>query len=296
MVDRPNRDTLEKAIAIYRDSMRVFLVHHLKGVPGKKLEEAVGSVLQRNHRRYEEFQRHVEQGRSVEEFIDVSDFPYLIGDYMYALFDRFFKRDESVTTETRLIQNARNRVYHPGTQDLGSEETKYYLFAISSVLDRIGRREDQRQVDEWRASIPDATTARLAQEFAQVAPTVGQHTDQIEMLQARLEELDKYREDSVPKLEKLIEDAADLEESLQDLVPRIESLERGDVEEEWGDNDEEEDGEVETHETTGADAERKNTKKRPSQFVDFKATINIIRRRAEDLRGRAEDIRGRTEI
>ena len=176
------------------------------------------------------------------------------------LFARLFNGDRDVQTEIRLVHNARNRVSHPGTQDLGSEETKYYLFAISSVLGRIGRREEQGRVDEMRGGIPDATTAALAMELAQVAPKVSEHTAQIEMLEntiellrARLEALDKYREDSAVAIDRLFGETSDLEESLEDLVPRIGSLEQGedgdgeeDEEEDDGEEDEEEDDGEET--------------------------------------------------
>ena len=287
-VSRPNRDTLDKAIGIYRDSMRAFLVHHLRTLPGQHLEEAVGSVLQRNYNKYEEFQRHRQQSGGVEDFIDVSDFLSLMLGHWNTLFARLFNGDRDVQTEIRLVHNARNRVSHPGTQDLGSEETKYYLFAISSVLGRIGRREEQGRVDEMCGGIPDATTAALAMELAQVAPKVSEHTAQIEMLEntiellrARLEALDKYREDSAVAIDRLFGETSDLEESLEDLVPRIGSLEQGedgdgeeDEEEDDGEEDEEEDdGEEDEEEDDGEEDEEEDDGEEDEEEDDGEETL-----------------------
>ena len=72
----------------------------------------------------------------------------------------------------------------------------------------------------------------------------------IELLQARLEALDKYREDSAVAIDRLFGETSDLEESLEDLVPRIESLDQGEDGEgeedgEEGEDEEEDDGEEE---------------------------------------------------
>ena len=43
-IDRPNRNVLDRALAIYRDSMREFLIRNLKRVPRQTLEKGVESA------------------------------------------------------------------------------------------------------------------------------------------------------------------------------------------------------------------------------------------------------------
>ena len=166
MVDRPNRDTLDKAIVIYRGSMRAFLVKRLSKFPDQKLEEAVGSALEGNPKRKERFDLHIDGGGSVNDFIDISDFYHLINKHWDSVFDDWFAEDKEILTLTNAVNNARNKEFHPPTEDLDVAESKYYLFAISSALKRIGREEEQHRVDQLKDQYPggdDTPSVALAQ-------------------------------------------------------------------------------------------------------------------------------------
>ncbi len=75
-IDRPNRNVLDRALAIYRDSMREFLIRNLKRVPGQTLEKGVESALRGNRRL--QLEDRLKQRKDVEDFIDIGDFQPLI--------------------------------------------------------------------------------------------------------------------------------------------------------------------------------------------------------------------------
>ena len=47
-IERPHRDVLNKALDIYRDAMRPFIIRSLKQIKGKHIEEAICDVLSQN--------------------------------------------------------------------------------------------------------------------------------------------------------------------------------------------------------------------------------------------------------
>ena len=76
-VDRPNKDALNKAIDIYRDAMRPFIVRNLRRVPAQHVEYIIHCSL--NDNQALQFQRNLAQNPgNVEAAIDVGDFPDLI--------------------------------------------------------------------------------------------------------------------------------------------------------------------------------------------------------------------------
>ncbi len=86
-VDRPNRDVLNKAIDIYRDAMRSFIVRNLHSVRVQQVEEAT---------------------------IDVGDFSDLISRNWHNVFNHQFPNDKQIVQDTfQRIREARNRAAHP---------------------------------------------------------------------------------------------------------------------------------------------------------------------------------------
>ena len=76
-IERPIKKALGDALDIYRDAMRPFVIRNLKRVPGKNLEDAIGAVLRDGQ--YNQFQKNLQDGRSVEDAIDIGEFPQLSG-------------------------------------------------------------------------------------------------------------------------------------------------------------------------------------------------------------------------
>ncbi len=154
---RPNKDALSNAIDIYRDAMRPFILRNLRQAPGVKVEEAIISALR--DRRADEIRQQLRQGSRVEDLIDVNDFLNLVRRHWSDLFDNLFGGDRVVQSEMDLISGARNKVSHPGSQDLDTEYTKTHLYHIASVLGKINAPEQKRAVDDIRTGIAVPTPA-----------------------------------------------------------------------------------------------------------------------------------------
>lgn len=69
MTERPNKKALVDALDIYRDTMRPFIVRHLKRVPGHRIETCIRTALRDDQ--YNQFEKRIGEGRSVEDAIDV---------------------------------------------------------------------------------------------------------------------------------------------------------------------------------------------------------------------------------
>lgn len=151
--ERPKRDALNKALDIYRDAMRPFLVRSLKRVQGKRLEEAVYDSLP--SRQADEFdERLATSGADVEALIDIGHFPYLVSrNWKREVFGPQFTSDMTVQDRLRLIGMARNHAAHPNRDDLEAEYTRTSLFHIAEVLGKIGCPDEKQAVEEIRDAL-----------------------------------------------------------------------------------------------------------------------------------------------
>ena len=70
---RPNRDALSKAIDIYRDAMRPFILRSLRRIPGVTVEAAIRQSLP--DRQAENFRMAFGSGDDLESALDVNLFP-----------------------------------------------------------------------------------------------------------------------------------------------------------------------------------------------------------------------------
>lgn len=77
-IARPNRDALNKAIDVYRDAMRPFIVRTLKAeAKGATVEDAIRQAL--NERLRDQFDRNLKaNGGNTAAAIDVNDFPHIV--------------------------------------------------------------------------------------------------------------------------------------------------------------------------------------------------------------------------
>ena len=110
-IARPNKDALIKVIDIYRDAMRPFLVRHMRQVRGKHIEEAIKQALRDNQ--INQFEQNLRNGRSVEESIDINDFPELIRAYWRDVFSAIFPGDRVVQNRLYEIKTIRDEASHP---------------------------------------------------------------------------------------------------------------------------------------------------------------------------------------
>ena len=88
MKDRPNRDALDRAVSIFRDAMRPFIVRNMRLVPGGWVENTIQSSL--NDEARERFRRRLHEGEGVEGAIDVSDIPRIVSRRWREVFDIAF--------------------------------------------------------------------------------------------------------------------------------------------------------------------------------------------------------------
>lgn len=149
-IERPHRDVLNKALDIYRDAMRPFIIRSLKQIKGKHVEDAICDVL--SPKQVNDFEQNLQNnGGNVQAAIDIGDFPNLISrNWRGEIFGRQFGGDMTVQNLLYLITQARNHVMHPSTEDLESEYVRVSLFHISDVLGRINAPEAKAEVKKLR--------------------------------------------------------------------------------------------------------------------------------------------------
>ena len=162
-ITRPNKEALTKAIDIYRDSMRPFILRTLRRIPNANIETTIQRSL--HDRQAETFRNTRAAGTDLESALDVNYFPVLVSNH-YNWRDAFseaFNGDKTVQNELWLITEARNLIAHPGNQDLEEEYTRTHLFHIADVLGKINQPELKRQVEEIRDGLAKAKEVPEAQ-------------------------------------------------------------------------------------------------------------------------------------
>ena len=149
-IERPHRDVLNKALDIYRDAMRPFIIRSLKQIKGKRIEEIICDVL--SAKQVNGFKQNLQNnGGNIQAAIDIGDFPNLISrNWRGEVFGRQFGGDMTVQNLLYLITQARNHVMHPNTEDLDPEYARASLFHISDVLGRINAVAPKAEVEKLR--------------------------------------------------------------------------------------------------------------------------------------------------
>ena len=162
MRERPNRDALNRAVDVFRDAMRPFIVRHVKRVRGVRVEDVIRGSLQGN--RADSFEQNLRDGRNVEDSIDVNDFPYIVKRHWREVFNNAFGGKRTVENALWQITDARNQAAHPGTEDLELEYVRSRLYDVAEVLGRIGAEEGKQEVEGIRdALVGDAGAPRRRQ-------------------------------------------------------------------------------------------------------------------------------------
>ena len=175
-VQRPNKDALIKVMDIYRDAMRPFLIHHLRQVPGKRVEEAIKQALRDNQAN--QFDQNLQNGRSVEESIDINDFPELVRVHWRDVFQSRFPGDRTVQNRLYEIKAIRDEASHPGASDLDEEKARVHMYMVADVLGKIGHQQEKEEVEKIRDDL-----------FVRPATEATAHTGQSEATQGSFEEI-----------------------------------------------------------------------------------------------------------
>ena len=150
---RPNREALSKAVDIYRDAMRPFLLRALRRVQGGNVETVIRRSLP--EKQAESLTAELTKGSDLESALDVNYFPNLVGNHhnWRQVFSKEFNDDRKIQNALWLITDARNAVSHPGTQDLEDEYTRTHLYHIADVLGKINAPEQRREVEQIRDAL-----------------------------------------------------------------------------------------------------------------------------------------------
>lgn len=163
MPERPNKKALTEALDIYRDAMRPFIIWYLKRVRGRNVIDCISSALRDDH--YSQFEQNLNEGKSVEEAIDINHFPRIVKDYWWDVFRSAFSPESDVREALTSISKARNRVSHPDSRDIDLDYTADSLDKIAGVLVEINRPEQSQAVLDIRKSLLPFTT--VAHRFQQ---------------------------------------------------------------------------------------------------------------------------------
>lgn len=217
----PNQEALNKALNIYRASMRSFILFHLKKIPGTNVEDVVIDSV--GDWRADEIDRSLsESGRDVESVIDISDFPHLVNKNWVDAFERTLNDDKTFRNQLWLIVECRNADWaHPPEGDAEVENTRAHLFLIADLLGKIKRSDKKREVEIIRdALFSDDTPGRLAEAEERLKEMEAENVEYKKILSATKERL-AGAESKNSKYEK---DTAELSKQVHEKENRIKKL------------------------------------------------------------------------
>ena len=157
----PNRDALRDANDIYLDTMRPFIIHHLKQVQGEKVENLIEDALDPGQA--DKFWEKLDEDDDIESAIDFNYFPQIIQRQWKDAFGQRFNWDLNFQSMLWLIRKGRNSCEHRGKKDLDSEFVRINLFLIADVLGKINRTDKQREVEAIRDELFPDTADFLAE-------------------------------------------------------------------------------------------------------------------------------------
>ena len=148
MIERPNKEAIVDALDIYRDAMRPFILRCLKRVPGGSVKIHMNAALR--DEQYNQFQQNLSNGRSVEEAIDISDFPQIVKRYWRDGFRDAVSTKQGKWEKDALqrIVEARNKVAHPESRDIELKYTLDRLRDIHGLLSAINDPERAMAVEK----------------------------------------------------------------------------------------------------------------------------------------------------
>ena len=204
-ISRPNRDALQKALDIYRDAMRPFLIRCLRQVKGANVEGVISRSL--GNKRADEFARALSRpDGNVASAIDINDFPTLVSrNWRRETFETKLNNDKTFQNQLWLITDARNHAAHPGTQDLGDDYTRTHLFLIADVLKKINDPKSEQAVQiirDKRFREPDAENEGTSpQSNGATEDTASQAEEEVPALKSFVSKLPDWRDVIRPNLD-----------------------------------------------------------------------------------------------
>lgn len=166
----PNQDALYKTLNIYRAAMRLFIFRNLKEVQGLRKEDRI---------------------EKPEDF-DIGNFPHLIRNYWRDIFEQCFDSDQDVRSVVGIITEARNKVAHPGTEDLPLEYAIGRLHDIADLLGRINAPKQKREVEAiCEKMLTNAVTSNAAKQISEISEKLETSETQKKKYKENFEKADK---------------------------------------------------------------------------------------------------------
>ena len=156
--ERANKKALNEALDIYRDEMRPFIVRCLKREQGKQVEECIKTALRCNEQRYNKFTDDISLGTDPEEAIDINDFPLIVKVHWKDVFRRTLKSQNGFKDNLYKIAETRNKVSHPGKQDVELGFALERLTLISEALISINQPTGSNTVLAIKSAIEPFST------------------------------------------------------------------------------------------------------------------------------------------
>ncbi len=216
----PNRDALRQANDIYLDTMRLFISHYLKQVPGETVEDLIGSALA--DEQADKFWEKLDEDNDIESAIDFSYFPLIVKKNWLIIrnrrnygFAQRFNEDMTVQSMLWLIKEGRNSCEHRGKKDLDSEFVRMNLFLIADVLGKINRLDEQREVEVIRDEL-----------FPDTAEHLSAAKKRLKDLESEKSEAEKRLADMEPEKKKYEQKNAVLLKQVDDKENRRKKLEK----------------------------------------------------------------------
>ena len=148
MIDRPNSEAIFRAVNVYVDCMRPFILRCLSQTYGaSQVQEAIVASL--NERQVENFAIDLQKNDgNVTVTLDVNHFRPIIETHWDAIFAEQFGYDSTIPGTVGWITGARNDADHPGTVDISDDDTRAHLNNALKILRRINASEGVQAVEE----------------------------------------------------------------------------------------------------------------------------------------------------
>lgn len=277
----PNQEALNKALNIYRVSMRSFIIFHLRKIPGMNVEDVVIDSV--GDWRADEIDRILsESDRDIRSVIDINDFPHLVNKNWAGAFERTLNDDKTFRNQLWLIVECRNADWaHPPEGDADFESTRAHLFLIADVLGKINKSDAKDRVEVIRDELDD-TAERLADVEECLKKMEAENAEH----KKSVAEVEKHLETAKLEKSKYEKDNATLSEQIDEKEKRLKKLSK---------QLKNAKAETEKYKRNLADTKKRLEKSEAAQ-MDYKQRFETISKEVKEIKTAAEPVVGVPEL
>lgn len=163
MSERPIQEEILRALNIYRDAMRLFIVRRLRLVRGDRAKCFILKPL--NRAAYNDAKRALERRNDPRDALDIGYFDVVINYNWHSTFKLPFKDDRRILDALRLIGSIRNEASHPPFgEDIDRQWAMSRIHDIVDILERIGATDAKGSVQAIWDNLDAQSITRLAPE------------------------------------------------------------------------------------------------------------------------------------